>query len=122
MQHSDGEARIYYAHRRAEADRAAERIAAERSLSVERETREKIVADLVSQQAAWVVERAALLRDKETAEQELQLAKAQAMDATLLLKEAIEVNTWTQKDLRIRTDQVYELHRQKNSSGTQPPP
>ena len=70
-------------------------------MSVERETREKIVADLVSQQAAWAAERATLLRDKETTEQELQLAKAQAMDAALLLKEAVEVNMRTQKDLRI---------------------
>ena len=35
---------VYYAHKRAEADRATERIAAERSLSVEREARENIAA------------------------------------------------------------------------------
>ena len=39
---------VYYAHRCAEADRAAERIVAKRSLSVDRETRKKIAADLVS--------------------------------------------------------------------------
>ena len=120
---------VYHAHRRAKADRASERIATKRFITVERETREKLVVELVSQRTVWATERAALLRDKEKAEQRLQAAEqglqtaqAQAMDATLLLKEAVEVNTWMQKDLRIYTDQVYELRRQQNTSGTQPPP
>ena len=79
---------VYYARRRAEADR----VAAERSLAAEREAieaREKIAADLADQQAAWAAERAALLkyikaavqdkeaavRDKDAAEHELQLAR-----------------------------------------------
>ena len=59
---------VYYAHRRAEADRVAERIAARRSMSVEREAREKRAANLASQQATWAAKRAALLRDKEAVE------------------------------------------------------
>ena len=39
---------VYYAHRCVEADKALEKITAERSLTVEWETREKLVADLVS--------------------------------------------------------------------------
>ncbi len=58
---------VYYARRCAEADRVADRIAAERSLAVEREAREKLAVDLASQQAAWAVERASLLRDREVA-------------------------------------------------------
>ena len=40
---------VYYAHRHAEADREAERIAAKGSLAVERAAREKLAAELVSQ-------------------------------------------------------------------------
>ena len=88
-------------------------VAAQRSLTVEREAREKLATDLADQQVAWAAERAALLRDmaavvqdkdaairdaeaavrdKDAAEHELQLAKRQAMDVVLLLKEAVEVN------------------------------
>ena len=102
---------VYYARRRAEVDMAADTIAAEQSLIAEREAREKLVADLASQQAAWAVERAALLRDKDAVEHELQLARRQAMDAALLLKEAVELNSQIWQDLRIRTEQVYELRR-----------
>ena len=42
------------------------------------------------------------------------------MDAALLLKEAVEVNSQMETDLRIRTEQVYELRRQHHSSGTTP--
>ena len=40
------------------------------------------------------------------------------MDAALLLKEAVEVNSQIQTNLRIRTEQVYELRRQQHSSRT----
>ena len=43
------------------------------------------------------------------------------MDAALLLKEAVELNSQIRQDLRIRIEQVYELHRQQHSSGTPPP-
>ena len=56
---------VYYARRRAEADRTTDSVAAQRSLAVEREAREKLAADLADQQAAWAAERAALLRDME---------------------------------------------------------
>ena len=39
---------VYYAHLCTEVDREAERIAAERSLAVEREAKEKLAAELVS--------------------------------------------------------------------------
>ena len=68
----------------------------------------------------WASERATLLRDKEAAENELQLAKTQALDAALLLKEAVEVNSRIQQDLSIHTEQVYELRRQHHSSGAPP--
>ena len=61
-----------------------------------------------------------LLQDKEKTDKGLQAAQTRAMEAALLLKEAVEVNTRTQKDLRIQTDQVYELHRQQHSSGAPP--
>ena len=66
---------VYYAHRRAKANRAAEKTVAERSLAIEREAREKIAADLASQQAAWAAERVALLRDKEAAVRDKEAAK-----------------------------------------------
>ena len=53
-------------------DREAERITAERSLTVERAAREKLAAKLVSQQEAWAVERATLLHDEEKVEAGLQ--------------------------------------------------
>ena len=119
---------VYYAHRRAEADRAADSIAAQKSLAEEQAAREKIASDLADQQAACAAERATLLRDmaaalrdKDAAEHELASARRQAMDAALLLKEAVEVNSQVQTDLRIRTEQVYELRRQLHSSGTPPP-
>ncbi len=112
---------VYYAHRCTEADREADKVTTKRSLTAKREAREKLNVDLANQQAVWAAERATLLRDKEAAEQELQLAKAQAMDTTLLLKEAVEINMRTQKDLCIQTDQVYELRWQQHSSGSQPP-
>ena len=62
------------------------------------------------------------MRDKDAAEHDLELARRQAMDAVPLLKEAVEVNSQIQTDLRIRTEQVYELRRQQHSSGTPPPP
>ncbi len=132
---------VYNAWRCAKANRAADSIASQRSLAVEREAREKLAADLADQQVAWAAERAALLRDmaavvqdrdvarrdaevavrdKDAVEHELQLAKRQAMDAALLLKEAVEVNSQIQTDLRIRTEQVYELRRQQHSSDTPP--
>ncbi len=128
---------VYYGRRRAEVDR----VAAERSLATESEARQKLAADLADQQAAWAAERAALLvdlaavvqerdvakqgteaaiRDKDAAEQEMQLARSQAMNAALLLKEAVKVNSQIQTDLRIRTEQVYELRRQQHTSGTPP--
>ena len=55
---------VYYAHRRREANKEAERIAAERSLAVEQAAREKLAAELVSQQEALATERVALLQDK----------------------------------------------------------
>ena len=70
---------------------------------------------------SWAAERAALLRDKDAVEHELQLARSQAMEAALLLKEAIELNSQIRQDLRIRTEQVYEFRRQQHSSGTPPP-
>ena len=66
---------VYYARQHAEADRAADTIAAKQSLTAEREAREKLAADLASQQASWAAERAALLRDKDAAEHKLQLAR-----------------------------------------------
>lgn len=128
---------VYYGCRRAEADR----VATERSLAAESEARQKIAADLADQQAAWATERAALLaylaavvqerdvagqgrevavRDKDAAEHKMQLARRQAMDVALLLKEAIEVNSQIQTDLRIKTAQVYELRRQQYTFGTPP--
>ena len=116
---------VYYARRRAKADRTADRVVAERSLAAEREANEKLAVDLANQQAAWAAERAALLRDmaavvqgkdaairdveaavrdKDAAEHELRLARRQAMDVALLLKEAVEVNSQIQIDLRIRTE------------------
>jgi hypothetical protein len=84
---------VYYAQRRAEADRAADSIAAQKSLAEEQAAREKIASDLADQQAAWAAERATLLRDmaaalrdKDAAEHELASARRQAMDAALLLK------------------------------------
>ena len=112
---------VYYARRRTEADRAANTIAAKQSLTTEREAREKLAADLASQQASWAAERAALLWDKDAAEHELQLDRRQTMDVALLLKEAVELNSQIRQDLRIRTEQVYELRRQQHSSGTPPP-
>ena len=125
---------VYYARRRAEADRTADSVAAQRSLAVEREAREKLAADLAGQQAAWAAKRAPLLRDmaavvqdrdaairdKDAAENELQLARRQAMDVALLLKEVVEVNSQIQTNLRIRTEKMYELRRQQHSSGTPP--
>ena len=66
--------------------------------------RETVVVELASQWEAWAVEKGTLLKDKE-------IAQNQAMDAALLL-EAVEVNTQREEDLRIRTQQVYELPRQ----------
>lgn len=93
---------VYYAHLRAEAKKETERIATVRSTAVKIEAREKLPTELVSQQATWVAERVVLLRDKKAAEQRLQAteqvlqtAQAQAMEVTLLLKEAVEVNTRT---------------------------
>lgn len=63
---------VYYAHRCVEADREAKRIAAKWSLAVERAAREKLAAELVSQQEAWAAERATLLRDEEKVEAGLQ--------------------------------------------------
>ena len=40
------------------------------------------------------------------------------MDVALLLKEAVEVNSHIQTDLRINTEQEYELRRQQHSSAT----
>ena len=65
-------------------------------VAVERAAREAVVAELASQREAWAAEQATLLKDKETTQN-------QAMDATLLLKEAIEVNTQREEDLHIRT-------------------
>ena len=101
---------VYYARGRTEADRAADTIAAKQSLTTEREAREKLAADLANQQASWATERAALLWDKDATEHELQLARRQAMEAALL-KEAVELNSQIRQDLRIRIEQVYELHR-----------
>ena len=112
---------VYYARQCAEANRAVDTIAAEQSLTAEREARGKLAADLASQQASWAAEQAVLLRDKDAAEHELQLARRQAMDAALLLKEAIELNSQIRQDLRIWTEQVYELRRQHHTSGTPPP-
>ena len=53
----------YYARQRVEADRTADKVAAERSLAAEREAREKLATDMADQQVAWAAERAALLRD-----------------------------------------------------------
>ena len=47
---------VYYAQRRVEADKEADSVAAQRSLAIEREAREKLVADLADQQAAWAAE------------------------------------------------------------------
>ncbi len=128
---------VYYGRRRAEANK----VAAERSLAAESEARQKLATDLADQQVAWAAERAALLadlaaavqerdvakqgteaavRDKDAAEHEMQSARTQAMDAALLLKEAVEVNSQIQTDLRIRIEQVYELRRQQHTSRTPP--
>ena len=58
--------------------------------------REAVAAELASQWEAWAAERVALLKDKET-------TQSQAMDIVLLLKEAVEVNTQREEDLRICT-------------------
>ena len=70
---------VYYAHRRVEADREAEKMVAEQALAVERQSlakeraaREALAADLARQQEAWAAERVALLRDKEKAEASLE--------------------------------------------------
>ena len=62
---------VYYAHRRAKVDKASKRIATKRSMTVQRETREKLAADLVSEHKAWAAKHAVLLWDKEMAEQKL---------------------------------------------------
>ena len=99
---------VYYAHWRAEANREAKKVTAAKSRAVEVEAQEKLATELASQQAAWTVERATLLQDKEKTEKGLHATQTQAMEATLLLKEAVEVNTWTQEDLHICSDQVYK--------------
>ena len=110
----------YYAQRRVEVDKVVVEYR-----EVEVKAREELATDLANQQA---VQQATLLWDKQRAEKGLEVAKAactqreaQAMEATLLVKEAVEVNMRMQKDLRIRTKQVYELHRLLDTLGMQPP-
>ena len=62
------------------------------------------------------------MQDNEKVEKGLQAAQTQAIEATLLVKEIVEVNTQTQKDLCICINQVYELRQLLNTLGTQPPP
>lgn len=47
---------VYYTRQHAEADRAADNVAAQRSLAVEKEAREKLAANLADQQVAWAAE------------------------------------------------------------------
>ena len=72
----------YYAHQRSEAERTADKVAAERSLAAEREAKEKLAADMADQQVAWAAERAALLRDMAAVVQERDVAR-QGMEAVV---------------------------------------
>ncbi len=76
---------VYYGRQQAEANR----VAAERSLAIETEARQKLAADLAHQQAAWATERATLLANLAAVVQEKDVAK-QATEAAVRDKDAAE--------------------------------
>ena len=79
----------YYAHQRTEVDRTTDKVAAERSLAVEREAREKLAANMANQQPAWAAVQETLLRDMAAVVQERDVAR-QGMEAAVRDKDAAE--------------------------------